>query len=163
MPATYEPIATTTLSSAASTITFSSIPSTYTDLRLVFVGTWTVATALRTTINSVSTGNLYSYTQLQGGGSSPFSGRVTNDNGYDVSGSSISIPTMATMDFFSYAGSTYKTFLCERTADKNGSGITQRDVVLFRSTSAITTITLAAAGTTFAAGTTATLYGIKAA
>ena len=37
MPATYEPIATTTLGSAATNITFSSIPATYTDLRLVLV------------------------------------------------------------------------------------------------------------------------------
>ena len=34
--ATYEPIATQTLASAAATITFSSIAATYTDLRLIF-------------------------------------------------------------------------------------------------------------------------------
>ena len=35
MATTYEPIATTTLGSAAASITFSSIAGTYTDLRLV--------------------------------------------------------------------------------------------------------------------------------
>jgi hypothetical protein len=49
MPATYEPIATTTLGGAAATITFSSISSAYTDLRIVLVGTTTasVVPALR--------------------------------------------------------------------------------------------------------------------
>jgi len=36
MPITYEPIATTTLSSAQSSVTFSSISGSYTDLVLVF-------------------------------------------------------------------------------------------------------------------------------
>jgi len=61
----------------------------------------------------------------------------------------------------SYAGSTNKTVLSEAANDKNGSGIVNRLVGLWRNTSAITSIT----GTTFA-GTltgTATLYGIKAA
>jgi hypothetical protein len=37
MATTYEKIATTTLGTAAATFTFSSIPATYTDLRLVVV------------------------------------------------------------------------------------------------------------------------------
>ena len=37
MATTYEPIATNTLGSAAANITFSSIPATYTDLRVVVV------------------------------------------------------------------------------------------------------------------------------
>ena len=37
--ATYEPIATQTLASAAASITFSSIAATYTDLRLVLTCT----------------------------------------------------------------------------------------------------------------------------
>ena len=164
MAATYEPIATTTLGSANANITFSSISSAYSDIRVVFTGTWTATGGLRTTINSVTSGGLYSYTQLQGDGSTAYSFRVTNDNGYDcASSSSTTIPTMVTMDFFSYAGSTYKTGLVTISEDQNGAGVVQRDVLLFRSTSAISSINLAAIGTTFKTGTTATLFGIKAA
>jgi hypothetical protein len=38
MPTTYEPIQTTAFTSATASYTFSSIPSTYTDLVIVFVG-----------------------------------------------------------------------------------------------------------------------------
>ena len=62
-----------------------------------------------------------------------------------------------------YAGSTYKTMLTMDSNDLNGSGSVETTVGLWRSTAAINTITLSANADTFAAGTTATLYGIKAA
>jgi hypothetical protein len=77
MAITYEPIATTTLSSAAATITFSSISSAYTDLRLVFVGT-SVANSNNciVTFNS-DTGFNYSQTALYGTGATAGSSRQT--------------------------------------------------------------------------------------
>jgi hypothetical protein len=162
MPSTYEPIATTTLGTAASPITFSSIPATYTDLRLVFVGTWTSSNALRTHINNTTTGTLYSNTDLQGDGATAYSFRSTSQNSIQMPSScSTTLPTFVTMDFLSYAGSTNKTVLIEISQDYNGSGVVQRSVALFRSTSAISRLDLTAVGTTFAIGTTATLYGIK--
>ena len=159
MPATYEPIATTTLGSAASSITFSSIPSTYTDLRLVFQ-------QLSSGVQSVlwfngDTSNNYSYTVLYGSGSSAGSFR-----------GSLTIPlhlssganTFYTVDFFSYAGSTYKTVLTTTNEDSNGSGYVGNSVGLWRSTSAINQIQISTNGSgNWNAGTTATLYGIKAA
>jgi hypothetical protein len=70
---------------------------------------------------------------------------------------------MVTMDILSYRGSTFKTSLNTATNDKNGSGIVLRNVGLWRSTSAITSITLLdtyGGGGQFDVGTTATLYGI---
>jgi hypothetical protein len=164
MPATYEPIATTTLGSAAATITFSSISSAYTDLRIVLVGSSSSASEddpqLR--FNSDS-GTNYSRTQMRGDGTSASSNRQTSQN-YMVIGkitATGSIKGMTTADIFSYAGSTYKTVLGTGSADANGSGNVQRAVGLWRSTAAITSIQIAlASSSNFEIGTTATLYGI---
>ena len=77
MPTTYEPIATQTLGSAAATITFSSIPATYTDLRLVLVGTSTISANPKINFNSDTATN-YSQTILSGNGSVANSARQTN-------------------------------------------------------------------------------------
>lgn len=165
MPATYEKIATTTLGSSASSITISSIPATYTDIRLVLIGKGNGGEIYpEGRLNSDST-SLYSSTILTGNGSTAGSGRQTN-TGYFIA-SSGGYPdntyyTMITIDLFSYAGSTYKTFLTTISTDKNGSGGVARVVSLYRSTSAINSITIndGGAGFGWAAGTTATLYGI---
>jgi hypothetical protein len=71
---------------------------------------------------------------------------------------------MAKVSIFNYAGSTNKTFLVENAADQNGSGDFTAVVGLWRSTSAITAVNLIMGGTAqYKTGTTATLYGIKAA
>jgi len=163
MPATYELIATTTLGSAASSITFSSIPNTYTDLVLVVVVKATSGNTsnCNVTLNS-DTGSNYSYTRLGGDGSSATSARFT-DTGSIRTGTG-SVPASGvgfwTFDLFSYAGSTYKTVLTTQSLDANGSGTVVRAVNLWRSTSAINTITcnFSNNGDT---GTTAKLYGIK--
>ena len=65
MASTYEPIATTTLGSAASSITFSSIPATYTDLRLVLVHTPSASTGNAQMQFNSDTATNYSYTYRQ--------------------------------------------------------------------------------------------------
>jgi hypothetical protein len=168
MAVTYDPIATTTLGSAASSITFSSISSAYTDLRLVFTGiTPNGGTYYHARFNSDTAGN-YSYTALYGSGSGALSNRESNRTnipiaGYVAGGTSTTIPTFVTMDIASYASSTYKTSLITYSGDFNGSGDVVRMVGLWRSTSAITSVTITSNFSTFGVGATATLYGIKAA
>ena len=161
MPATYEPIATTTLGTAAASITFSSIPATYTDLRVVLVGTVTSIVDLIMQYNSDTATN-YSYTRLFGNGSSAQSDNATSNGNIrlSVGNPSTTIPFMITSDLFSYAGSTFKTCLNSTSQDTNGGGATGRIVGLYRSTSAVTAISLTASGSTWKVGTTATLYGI---
>jgi hypothetical protein len=162
--ATYEPIATTTLGTAG-TITFSSIPATYTDLRLVITGITSSATILTLRINGDTATN-YSHTYIQGNGTAVTSSRATSDTSIDfhnVQVTSTTLPFFASADFFSYAGSTNKTVLMNMNLDKNGSGEVDTRVGLWRSTSAITSLLIEPNAGNLAIGTTATLYGIKAA
>jgi len=165
MPATYEPISTTTLGSSASSITFSSIAASWTDLKVVFVGIPLNSTGIYTAIRLNSdTGSNYSYTEIIGNGSAASSSRASNTNTLYLNdaGSSGSMPCMQIIDLFSYAGSTNKTLLCSSNLDANGGGLVLNLVGLWRNTAAITSIEIwKAAGNDFQSGTTATLYGIK--
>jgi hypothetical protein len=165
--ATYDKIATTTLGSAASSITFSSIPGTYTDLKFVLTGTTASAADLAIQYNT-DTGTNYSGTFLSGTGSAANS----TTNGPSASNillqsqgaSSTTIPAMSAVDVFSYAGATYKTCLIIASTDQNGAGAVETGVGLWRSTAAITSIKIFGnGGVNLSTGTTATLYGIKAA
>jgi hypothetical protein len=167
--ATYEPIATQTLASAAASITFSSIAASWTDLRVVWTGQTTSTTSaalLLLSLNGVTSGSLYSGTSVAGYGSGTLSSSFVNNNYISpnyVTGTIDTNQNMATFDIFSYTGSTYKTILCSAASDFNGSGTVISTVGLFRSTSTITSLSLLPNTNTFAIGTTATLYGIKAA
>jgi len=165
MAATYEPIATTTLGSANSTITFSSIPATYTDLVCVLVFTTTVASQDTNLRFNGDTATNYSRTIISGNGTSATSARQSSVAQIQIGNnnfSSTTLPQMIKVNVFGYAGSTNKTVLNEISGDKNGSGAVERSVGLWRSTSAITSLSLISTGS-FDVGTTATLYGIKAA
>jgi hypothetical protein len=162
MATTYEKIASTTLGSSAGTITFSSIAATYTDLRLVLVGTTDSDAVVRLRFNSDTASN-YSNTFLYGDGANAASSRSTSQTFANLSfGADFrsAQPGFISTDIFSYAGSTFKTLLSNECLDLNGSGTVNPSVSLYRSTAAITTITLSTSTSTFAAGFTATIYGI---
>jgi hypothetical protein len=166
MPATYEPIATTTLGSAAANIEFTSIGSGYTDLRLVFVGYSVNSNVYCQMQFNTDTGSNYSVTTLRGNGSAATSSRFTSQTfiylhsakGLNTAGNNR--PSMLSADIFSYAGSTNKTVLTTCANDDNGDGSVERNVGLWRSTAAITSIKLFLSSGNFASGATATLYGI---
>ena len=164
MPATYEKIQSTTLGSAAASIDFTSIGSGFTDLRLVLAGSTSASTYLYFTINNTTTP--YSYTYLYGTGA--VAGSKRNTSGgltgvfiNDEVATGVSSRFLAELDFFSYAGSTYKTGLSKYSGDRNGAGQVQLNANLWGSTSAITQITLYPSSGNFETGTMATIYGIK--
>jgi hypothetical protein len=160
MASTYTPIATYTTPSAQSSYTFTSIPSTYTDL--VIVGSVKVGSSgdyLGLQFNG-DTGSNYSRTRLSGNGSSASSEREANSvrvNMYNQSSANFYSNILHIMNYANTT--TYKTFLSRNDiADWN----TNAQVGLWRSTSAITSITLIGGGN-LQADTTFTLYGIEAA
>ncbi len=165
MAITYEPIATTTLGTAAN-ISFTSIPGTYNNLRVVISGSMTnngYYTGLR--FNSDTSGS-YSGTYLRSDGST-VSTKIQSNNSYmtlDNGGGAASstIPQLVTIDIFNYySGSNYVTVLATLSQDKNGSGELTTMIGLWNNTF-VTSIDLSPTSS-WAAGTTATLYGIKAA
>lgn len=163
MPATYVPIATTTLSSTVSSITFSSISSAYTDLRLVFTELAAGSGGYVGLQFNADTGATYSCTILRGNGTAASSARDFDGTPLLLTFDGVAtstIPALSTIDIFSYSGSTYKTLLAQTSGDQNGSGYVYSTVGLWRSTAAITSIKLLAQNWNFISGTTATLYGI---
>lgn len=154
MATTYTPIATATASGA---VTFSSIPSTYTDLILI-VKNSSASTGVNNTIRVNSdTGTNYSTTQVYGsGGGSPGSSRVTS--GSNSWGGIAGADSISIIQFMNYANTTtYKTWIGRGSGPNNYITI---DVNLWRNTAAINSIYIDSGA---AAGSTFTLYGIKAA
>ena len=164
MAATYTPIASITLGAAAASVTFSSIPQTYTDLVLVSTNaTASSGYLFSVRVNGDSATN-YSSTRLLGNGTTASSGREANYTfGFAGSVYSSSDPIgNAIVNFMNYSNTTtYKTFLM-RTNTANAN--TSLSASLWRSTAAITSISLGVEFTqNFVVGSTFTLYGIKAA
>lgn len=158
--ATYEPIATNTLGSAAASVTFSSISGSYTDLVLVIQGTHTSTGNNWIGLQyNADTGTTYSSTVVRGDGSSVSSSRNTNDNYAGRSIITSAQQSNAIYQIQNYSNSTtYKTCLVRSNGDE-----VDMSVGLWRNTAAITTVRIVNIGTTFSSGTTFTLYGIASA
>jgi len=163
---TYEPIATTTLSSDTAEITFSSIPSSYTDLRLVFTPkTQYAGNYIWLRFNTDTDAN-YSRSVLYLDGSSfgTFHGNAETKIRMNFYTPTVGRFALYDADIFAYSSSSAKkTILYSGIEDNNGSGYLTRGVAMWSSSSAITSVTLTTDGGNILSGTVATLYGIKAA
>jgi len=164
--ATYEPIATTTLSSNQTNVTFSSISGSYTDLILV-ANAKAVSSGSNQwwflTFNNDTSSN-FSSTFLRGNGTTASSGRYSNrsDGIFPGDTDNADLSTMI-IHIMNYSNTTtYKTTL-SRSSD--ASDYVTAVVGLWRSTSAITSlkITNQDIPNNIASGSTFTLYGIASA
>ena len=172
---TYTPLYSQTLSGNTTSVTFSNIPTTYTDLRIVASlrstrsALWD-SLSLRFNSDSSST---YSGTNLQSNSSSNMtSGRESNSaltftGNFPAASAPSSVFGLITVDILNYSNTTTnKTYLAKGNAILNA---TNNDLelisLLYRgSTAPITSITLLSqTSSSFVSGSTFTLYGIKAA
>ena len=170
MADTYTLISSVTVGAGgASSIDFTSIPATYTDLVVklssrVNAGSGGYQTYVR--FNSDSGAN-YPWRNLLGTGSSALSQSDTADTGMRIT---MSVSSGDTANTFSnselyipnYAGSAYKSVSADGVSENNATGATADLAAgLWNSTSAITSINIFASGASFVQYSTAYLYGIK--
>ena len=158
---TYTPIATTTLGSAQATVTFSSISGSYTDLVIIVNGKATSATPDMYLQFNNDTSALYSYTRMYGDGSSVASDRGSNQTLGFTGNWDTTEQTITKIQIQNYSNTTtYKTWLSRSDCPRF---LTMAYSCLYRSTSAITAVTIGAGTQSMATGSTFTLYGIAAA
>ena len=158
---TYTPLANLTLSSAAASVTFSSISQAYRDLVLVVEGWVTARTTQLITLNADTTDANYSSVYAYGSGASATSSsganRWTNEV-FENSSTNRSILKLQLMDYS--ATDKHKTILI-RADNAYPNGVEMR-AMRWANTAAVTTIALTASGTTWGANTSFALYGIAA-
>jgi len=169
MATTFVKIATVTVGSGGSaTIDFTSIPQTYTDLKLV-LSTRTNLTATRDdfkiTFNGITSG--YSRRRVMGIDDVAYSQASSSQSYFEVNTSDdgITANVFGSLEVYilNYTSANQKTFSSEETSESNGSNyLLQFQGGLLANTAAITQITATTTSTTlFKQYSTGTLYGIK--
>lgn len=160
MPSTYTPIATTTLGSAASSVTFTSISGTYTDLVLIVNASLASGAASVLMRYNSDSGTNYSGTRIYGNGTTAASDRTTSSNQNDIGYFNTSMCT-SLVSIQNYANSTtYKTCLVRA----NTTDYVFGQVQMWRNTAAVTSINITnSSAVNFNTGSTFTLYGVKSA
>ena len=169
----YDSIATTTVGAGgASSITFSSIPSTYTHLQVRFLARTDraaqVTDVVRLAYNSDTSSSNYTYHEVGGEGSTTYvyGSGAPERNAFSMTSAASSganIFGVGIADILDYTNTNkYKVHRNLGGADSNGSGRVALVSGLWLSTSAITSITLTpSSGTLFSQYSSFALYGIR--
>jgi len=163
MPNTYTLIASNTLSTAAASITFSSIPATYTDLLLVTSVREATTDSYTATLKFNASTTTYTQRNLQGSGSAVSSASPT-DIEIMANGSTSTANTFSNSSVLipNYAGSNFKSVSVDSVTEANATQAFARlGANLWSNTAAITSISIQTASGNLAQYTTAYLYGIK--
>lgn len=157
---TYVALDKITTTGSVPSITFTSIPSTYTDLVLVVNGSNTATDqglVCQVGTGSIDTAANYSTTYILGSGTSAVSGRSSGDT-YAIAGRMDGGNSTSIIHFMNYSNATTKKTILGRGND--GTYVIQH-VALWQGTTAINTIKVYnLSSVNIAAGSTFSLYGI---
>jgi hypothetical protein len=162
MPGSYESVASAVGDGSSATITFSSIPSTYSHLQLRMTGFSSASGDLQFRLNSAVTNLDYSH-YLYGNGTS--AGAAANASSCYLNWavtSTATYPYVAIIDIYDYASTAKtKTVRFLSGVDKNGTGEIILGSGLKNATTAVTSISIVTTGTAWTANTTFALYGVN--
>jgi hypothetical protein len=167
MANTFELIASSTVGAGgASSISFSSIASTYTDLILKVSCRTNSSLAYVDGMITFNSGSSYSWRSLYGTGSGVSSSNGADQaSGWGVQPGTYTANTFGNVEFYipNYAGSSQKSWSVDSVNENNATQAWQFfHAGLWSGTSAITSISIADAnGNNFVQYSTAYLYGIK--
>lgn len=166
----YFSIASASGTGSSGTITFSSIPSTYTHLQIRFIGRSSSAASSTVRVNFNSdTGSNYANHMLYGEGSAAYAANNTSQTymrfyGMAYSGLTASVMSAHIVDILDYANTNKnKVYRTLGGFDANGSGEQGLFSGLWMSTAAITSIDLIAGAGSWTTDSKFALYGIKGA
>jgi|LauGreDrversion4_2_1035121.scaffolds.fasta_scaffold28349_7 hypothetical protein len=166
MATSWTAIASVTVGSGgAGTISFTSIPSTYTDLCLKYSARSNNSNTIDYVyINFNSNGYNASMRWIQGTGSSVNGGSEATGYLGTIDGNTATASTFGSTDVYipNYAGSTNKSFSVDNVQETNATAAYMQLLTgLWSNTSAITSITMKPDVNSFLQYSTATLFGIK--
>jgi hypothetical protein len=169
MPNTYTLIASNTVGSGGvATVTFSSIPSTYTDLlvKMSGRGSGTNSNEVRLTFNSNTSG--YSNKTLYGSGTTAGSFSFGTAYAYcgEIAAANVTASTFSNAEIYipNYASANYKSLSLDSVSENNSATNNQLHLIagLWSNTAAITSITLGMDGAfVYNQYSTFYLYGIS--
>lgn len=163
----FDSIATVTVGTAQSTITFSSLPSIYKHLQLRYITNNTSAAYYVLLRFNSDSGTNYASHQLTGNGTAASAGGTASNTLIELprnSGTfSSSIMSTGVVDILDYLNtSKYKTVRSLGGYDTNGNGqAVDFNSGVWMNTGAITSITLSAVGGNYNTNSQFALYGIK--
>jgi hypothetical protein len=159
---TYTPLANVTLGSAASSVTFGSIPATYRDLIIVVLAAGSTTLQGRIRLNS-DTGSNYSYQRMSGDGSSFTATEQSSQASGFVSAIAQATATgslQMNINIMDYSATDKHTTIISR-ADQAANG-TEAFANRWANTAAVTSVQILTSTGNWAAGSTFALYGVIA-